>query len=83
MKKLLEELKNLDKSILKLVKSGVRFSFVFCLFSTLVLAIYETVHIPSLFYVGISLFQTGSFFLVAFIAYGFVFNKIIKFTSGT
>lgn len=76
MKKILEEFKNFDKSVLKLVKSGVHFSFIFCLFATLILATYEAVHIPNLFYVGISLFQTSLFFLVAFIAYGFVFNRI-------
>lgn len=76
MKKILEEFKKLDKSILKVMKSGIRFSFIFCLFATLVLAVYETIHIPKLFYTGISLFQTSLFFLVAFIAYGFVFNTI-------
>ena len=69
MKKILEEFKNLDKSILKVMKSGIRFSFIFCLFATLVLAVYETIHIPKLFYTGISLFQTSLFFLVAFIAF--------------
>ncbi len=76
MKKILNEIKHFDKSILKLMKSGIKFSFVFCLFATLVLATYETVHIPNLFYAGISLFQTSLFLLVSFIAYGFVFNTI-------
>lgn len=76
MKKIIEEIKNFDKSILKVMKSGIKFSFIFCLFSTLILALYQTVHIPNLFYTGISLFQSSLFFLVAFIAYGFVFNKI-------
>ena len=76
MKNLLNELKNFDKSVLKLMKSGIHFSFICCLLSTLILAIYNSVHIPKLFYTGISLFQTSLFFLVAFIAYGFVFNKV-------
>lgn len=76
MKKILEEWKNFDKSISKVVSHGIHFSFIFCLFATLLLAIYQTVHIPNLFAIGISLFQTSLFFLVAFIAYGFVFNKI-------
>ncbi len=78
MKKIIEELQTFDKSILKVMKSGIQFSFVFCLFATLILAIYENVHIPKLFYTGISLFQTSLFFLVAFIAYGFIFNTIKK-----
>lgn len=76
MKKIIEEVKNFDKSVLKVMKSGMKFSFIFCLFATFVLAIYETVHIPKLFYTGISLFQSSLFFLVSFIAYGFVFNRI-------
>ena len=78
MKKILEELKNFDKEILKVMKSGIRFSFVFCLFATLILSLYTSIHIPKLFYVGISLFQSSLFFLVAFIAYGFIFNKMKK-----
>lgn len=78
MKKILEELKNFDKSILKLMQSGIHFSFIFCLYATLILVIYEIVHTPNLFYVGISLFQTSLFFLVAFIAYGFFFNTLKK-----
>lgn len=76
MKKILEEWKNFDKSVSKVVKCGIHFSFIFCLFSTLLLAIYKTVHIENLFTAGISLFQTSLFFLVAFITYGFVFNKV-------
>ncbi len=76
MKKVIDEIKNFDKSILKLMKSGINFSFTFCIFATFILAIYEGIHIPNLFYIGISLFQTSLFFIVAFIAYGFIFNKL-------
>jgi len=76
MKKILEELEKFDKSILKVMKSGIRFSFMFCMFATLILTLYEFIHIPNLFYTGISLFQTSLFFLVAFIVYGFVFNRV-------
>ena len=81
MKKIIEEVKNFDKSILEVMKSGIKFSFIFCLFSTLVLSIYKAIHIPKLFYTGISLFQSSLFFLVAFIAYGFVFNRVKKITN--
>ncbi len=81
MKKIIDEFKGFDKSILKIMKSGFRFSFVFCLFATLILAIYNNVHIPALFYTGISLFQTSLSFFVAFIAYGFIFNRMKKLMS--
>lgn len=81
MKRILKEIKNFDKSILKVMKAGIKFSFVFCLFATLVLAVYEIIHISKLFYVGISLLQSSLFFLVAFIAYGFIFNKMKQITQ--
>lgn len=76
MKKILEEFKNFDKTILKVMKSGIRFSFIFCLFATLILAMYQSVHTPKLFYIGIYLFQAGLFFLIAFIIYSFIFNRV-------
>lgn len=76
MKKILNEFKNFDKSILKIMKSGIHFSFIFCIFATFILATYKSIHIPTLFYIGISLFQAGLFFLVAFIIYSFIFNKM-------
>ena len=76
MKKIIAEFKRLDKNILSIVRSGLRFSFVFCLFATLILIVYESVHNPHLFEVGISLFRTSLFFIVAFVTYGFIFNKI-------
>lgn len=81
MKKILEEIKNFDKSILKVMKSGIKFSFVFCLFATLILATYNSLHIPKLFYTGISLFQSSLFFFASFIAYGFIFNRVKKITQ--
>ena len=80
MKKILLELKKFDKSILKTMQSGIHFSFVFCILATFVLAIYQNVHIPNLFIVGISLFKTSLFFLVAFIAYAFAFNTLKNFS---
>ena len=76
MNRILLEFKNLDKSILRVVKNGLVFCLIFCLFATLILEIYKSVHIPNLFNIGISLLQTGSFFAVSFIAYGFIFNKV-------
>lgn len=76
MKRLIDEFNKIDKSILKVMKSGLHFSFVFCIFATFILALYIRVHIPKLFYIGISLFQSSLFFFVAFITYGFIFNKM-------
>ena len=80
MKRLINEFNKIDKSILKVMKSGLHFSFVFCIIATFFLALYIGVHIPKLFYIGISLFQSSLFFFVAFIAYGFVFNRVKQIT---
>ena len=76
MKRLINEFNKIDKSILKVMKSGLHFSFVFCMFATLILTMYISIHTPKLFYIGISLFQSGLFFTVAFITYGFIFNLL-------
>lgn len=76
MKRLMEEFNKIDKSIFKVMKSGLHFSFVFCIFATFILALYLGIHTPKLFYIGISLFQSSLFFFVAFITYGFIFNRM-------
>ena len=76
MEKILNEFKSLDKSILLLMKKGFKFCFKFFLFSALFLLLYKIIHIPNFFYIGLSLFKTNLFFLVAFITYGLIFNKI-------
>ncbi len=75
-KKIIKEIKEFDTSILKLMNRGIRFSFIFCLIATFILATYRSVHTPILFSIGISLFQTSLFFFVAFIAFGIIFNNM-------
>ena len=78
MKKVLINFKNFDKSVSRLVRSGIHFSFIFCLLATLYLALYHSSHILNSFYIGISLLQSSLFFMVAFIIYGIVFDKMKK-----
>ena len=69
-------IKNLDKKIIKIMKSGIIFSFYFCIFASIILVTYNFYKTPLLFHIGISLFQSGLFFIVSFVIYGFAFNKI-------
>ncbi len=79
MNQLLIEFKEMNSSILKLMKSGLKFSFVFNIFSTLILLTYDFgFAYPILYNTGISLFKTSLFFMVGFIICGFAFNKIYK-----
>ncbi len=64
MNQLLLELKNMDKSILSLMKSGIRFSFFISIMSGLILLTYDFVYTaPTVYYIGISLFKASLFFM--------------------
>lgn len=67
MKKFINEIKHFNKSIFNIMTSGIKFCFIFCLFATLFLAMYENIFAPTLFCIGIKLFQAGLFFMAAFI----------------
>lgn len=73
---IIKSIKNLNKNIMKIMKIGICFSFLFCTFASLILLTYNFYSEPQLFYTGISLFQSGLFFLVTFIICGFAFNKL-------
>ena len=78
MNKVLKELKSFDKLILKTVKSGVKYCFLFCILAIFLLLIYKFYASPIFYYIGISLFRSGLFFIVAFIMCGVVFNHVKK-----
>lgn len=67
MKKFINDIKNFNKSIFNIMTSGIKFCFIFCLFATLFLAMYENIFTPSLFYIGIKLLQAGLYFMATFI----------------
>ena len=79
MKQLLLELKEMDNSILDLMKSGIRFSFLLSILSILILLTYDFIYtIPFIYYIGFSLFKTSLFFMVSFVICAFAFSKIQK-----
>lgn len=79
MNKLLVELKNMDTSIISLMKNGIKFSFYINIISNIFLLMYDFYFCsPSIYYIGISLFKTSLFFIVSFIICGFAFSKIKK-----
>ena len=77
MKQILLEFKNLDNTIINLMRSGIKFSFLLIIFASIILLIYDflfTYHI--IYYVGFSLFKTSLFFMAGFVIFAFAFNKI-------
>ena len=77
MKQILLEFKNLDNTIINLMRSGIKFSFLLIIFASIILLIYDFLFThPIIYYVGFSLFKTSLFFMAGFVIFAFAFNKI-------
>ncbi len=75
--KLMNEMKTLDKKTTFLLKRGLLFSLLLSLFSTFLLAFYESLFaLPMLFEIGISLLQTSLMFAVMFFICAISFHTI-------
>lgn len=78
-KLLTDKIKNLDIKIKKIMHFGFIFSFVLSIISILTLCTYDIIYnIPTLFYVGISLFRTSLMFACTFFICGIGFDSIKK-----
>ncbi len=74
---LVNKIKNLDCKTKKIMRIGLIVSFVLCLISAFSLFTYETFYsIPTLFYIGISLFRTSLMFACSFLICGISFDTI-------
>ena len=79
IRKIKNKLNELDEKIKRIMKIGIRFSFMLCILAVLSLFTYEVFYsLPSLFYVGISLLQSGLMFLCTFFICGVGFDTIKK-----
>ena len=77
MKQILLEFKNLDNTIINLMKSGIKFSFSLIILASIILLTYDFLFTyPTIYYIGFSLFKTSLFFMAGFIIFAFAFNKI-------
>ena len=79
IKTLIEKLKNLDDKTKKIMHVGFIFSSLMCMFSILILFIYNTFYnLPDLYYIGISLFKTSLMFACTFFICALGFDTIKK-----
>lgn len=78
IKMILNKFKELDNKVKKIMINGFRFSFVFCIFSILILLIYNFYTLPILYDIGTILFKTSLMFFIDFIILGFGFDTIKK-----
>lgn len=78
MKLIINKLKNIDSSILKVKNIGIRICFILLLISTFILSLYISIHNPLLFLIGLSLFKSSLFFIVFFIICAYSMDIIKK-----
>lgn len=78
LKNIRNMLKELDNTVKNIMINGFKFSFLFCMFSTFILLIYNLYMLPILYYSGIILFKTSLMFFADFIILGIGFDKIKK-----
>ena len=77
--KFIEKIKNMDTKIKKILHKGFIFSFILCIFSTILLFTYENFYkSPNLFYIGLSLFKSSLIFISALIMCAIGFDTIKK-----
>lgn len=78
LNKFILEIKNMDKSIVKIMKTVFIFSFILCLFSVFILSLYNTYPFFLIAYdCGLILFKTSLLFIVFSFISAFVVNKIM------
>ncbi len=78
LKIIMEHFKSMEIKIKKIMHYGFTFSFFVCLLSLGVLIGYEFHPTPDLFYIGISIFKLGLFFVVEFIICALAVDTIKK-----
>lgn len=78
LEKIINKFKNLDNKVKKIMVNGFKFAFLFCIFSAIILLIYNFYTLPILYYIGTMLFKTSLMFFVDFIILGISFDTIKK-----
>ena len=79
IKKFINTYKNLDVKTLKILKSGLIFSFIICLLSIFLLLSYIFFFaFPTIYYIGLLMFQLSLSFAIEFIICAIVVDFIKK-----
>ena len=79
IKKLIECYKNFEKTTYKILKHGLKFCFILCMFSIFMLLIYDSfLATPILYHTGLALFRLSIIFGIEFLVCAFVVDSIKK-----
>ncbi len=70
---------NLEQQTKKIIKNGVKFCFILCIISLIILLTYDFfIDNPHLFDIGIALFKMSSLFSIEFLICGIVVDSLKK-----
>ena len=69
---------SMEEKVKHILKYGIYFSLFVCYIAVFVLLTYQNTHSPDLFYIGLSTFKLGLFFIVEFIICALAVDTIKK-----
>ena len=73
---------NIDKSISKIMRNGINFSFFICILALITLFVHKNFYISHVLYdASIMLFQAGLLFAIQFFICGITIDTVKKFNS--
>lgn len=79
IKNFINTYKSLDSKTLKILRNGLKFSFIICLLSIFILLTYIFFFtFPTLYYIGLLIFQLSLSFAIEFIICAIVVDSIKK-----
>ena len=79
IKNFINTYKSLDSKTLKILRNGLKFSFIICLLSIFILLTYIFFFtFPTLYYIGLLMFQLSLSFAIEFIIFAIVVDSIKK-----
>lgn len=79
IKNFINTYKNLDGKTLKILRNGLKFSFIICLLSIFILLTYIFFFtFPTIYYIGLLMFQLSLSFAIEFIICAIVVDSIKK-----
>lgn len=78
MKLIIDKFNSMEEKTKKILKYGIYFSVFICALSVLILLSYHFYANPDLYYIGLSVFKLGLFFIVEFIICALAIDIIKK-----
>lgn len=78
IKMIIDRFNSMEQKIKQILKYGILFSTAICSVAIFILLTYQFYQFPNLFYIGLSVFKLGVFFIVEFIICAIAIDTIKK-----